>query len=271
MEDGSIHDSQITASSNFDNNHRDANGRLNFIPPYGISGAWCARSNDLNQWLQVNFQRLTLIAGISTQGRFDNYQFVKSYTVSFSKTGGYFMYYTQGEATKADSLEVCTLELLDSTLCYEFQGNSDQNTIVHRKVIPPISARLIRLHPTTWQNHISMRVEFYGYRAFALGMEDGSILDSQITASSNWNNNHRGANGRLNFTPHSGRTGAWSALSNDINQWLQVNFQRLTLIAGISTQGRSDYNQFVRSYTISFSKAGGYFTYYTQREATKVY
>ncbi|XP_028411992.1 lactadherin-like [Dendronephthya gigantea] len=144
MEDGGILDSQITASSNWNNNHRGANGRLNFTPHSGRTGAWSALSNDINQWLQVNFQRLALIAGISTQGRSDYNQFVRSYTISFSKTGGYFTYYTQREATK------------------EFQGNSDQNTIVHRKVIPPISARFVRLHPTTWQNHISMRVEFYG-------------------------------------------------------------------------------------------------------------
>ncbi|XP_028411974.1 EGF-like repeat and discoidin I-like domain-containing protein 3 [Dendronephthya gigantea] len=108
-------------------------------------------------------------------------------------------------------------------------------------------------------------------RTEALGMEDGSILDSQITASSNFDINHREANGRLNFIPHSGRTGAWSAWSNDLNQWLQVNFQRLTLIAGISTQGRVDHYQFVRSYTISFSKTGGYFMYYTEGKKPNVY
>ncbi|XP_028411991.1 lactadherin-like [Dendronephthya gigantea] len=107
-------------------------------------------------------------------------------------------------------------------------------------------------------------------RTEALGMENGSIHDNQITASSNWNGGHRGANGRLNFKSHSGRTGSWSALSNDINQWLEVNFQRLTLIAGISTQGRYNITQFVKSYTISFSREGKCFSNYTQGNAIKV-
>ena len=86
-----------------------------------------------------------------------------------------------------------------------------------------------------------------------LGMENGKISDEQITSSSDWRDNHGPANGRLNFVASNGRTGSWSSGTNDVNQWLQVDFQRSTIITGISTQGRQDHYQFVKSYTISFS------------------
>lgn len=94
-------------------------------------------------------------------------------------------------------------------------------------------------------------------------MENGVIRDEQITASSEYSANHRSPNGRLNFDANSG---AWSAKTRDLNQWLQVDFQRCTIITGISTQGRIQYTQFVTFYTVSFSddennfqnvKAGG--------------
>ena len=43
-----------------------------------------------------------------------------------------------------------------------FTGNSDQDTVVKHALIPPIEARYIRLIPTTWNHHISMRMELYG-------------------------------------------------------------------------------------------------------------
>ncbi|XP_028411993.1 coagulation factor VIII-like [Dendronephthya gigantea] len=149
MENGNILDEQITASSYWSITHRASNGRLNFTPRDERTGAWSSGNSSFPQWLQVDFKRSTVITGISTQGR--NYgnntvanQFVKRYTISASKDGKIFRSYKQEETVK------------------EFQGNSDRNTIVHNIFSPPISARFIRVHPTDWNAHISMRVEFYG-------------------------------------------------------------------------------------------------------------
>ena len=81
-------------------------------------------------------------------------------------------------------------------------------------------------------------------------MESGEIGDDQITASTEYDPNHRAPNARLNFNKN---RGAWSARTNDQNQWLQVDFQRSMIITGISTQGRVEFAQFVKSYTVSFS------------------
>ena len=90
----------------------------------------------------------------------------------------------------------------------------------------------------------------------ALGMESGIITDNQITASSEWNHNHRAQNGRLNFIAGSGRTGAWSAKKNDQHQWLQVDFGKVAKIDKCATQGRSDSNQWVTKYKLSYSRDG---------------
>ena len=54
------------------------------------------------------------------------------------------------------------------SLCFSvqyFRGNRDRNTVVMHLLRPKIEARVIRIHPVRWVNHISMRVEFYGRAA----------------------------------------------------------------------------------------------------------
>ena len=101
-------------------------------------------------------------------------------------------------------------------------------------------------------------------------MENGYILDSQITASSQYGFRYRPPNGRLNFRAGGGRTGAWSSRYSDRNQWLQVDFRRPTIITGIGTQGRQEYNQHVKTYTISFSDDGKTFNDYKPEGTLKV-
>lgn len=48
MDDRTISDAQIKASSRFSDQFRPEFGRLNNVP-----GTWCARTTDKNQWLQV--------------------------------------------------------------------------------------------------------------------------------------------------------------------------------------------------------------------------
>ena len=102
-----------------------------------------------------------------------------------------------------------------------------------------------------------------------LGMENDEISDDQITSSSDFDLHLRAANGRLNSVAGNDKT-AWSSQKDDLNPWLQVDFQRSTIITGISTQGRQGSNQFVKSYTISFSDNGKDFTGYKLGKILKV-
>ena len=63
-------------------------------------------------------------------------------------------------------IEVMTsLQFLCLMCCVQvFDANFDRNTIVYQQLNPLITARYLRIRPTQWINHISMRVELYTYR-----------------------------------------------------------------------------------------------------------
>ena len=117
-----------------------------------------------------------------------------------------------------------------------------------------------------------------------MGMESGKILDKQITASSEWNAHHAAHQGRLNFqevkeTGVARKSGSWSALRNDQNQWLQVDLLREeSVVTSVATQGRhkhprwGQHNQWVKSYKLQYSNNGDNFTYYKdeKQNSTKV-
>ena len=93
-------------------------------------------------------------------------------------------------------------------------------------------------------------------------MESRKITDGQITASTEYNAAYVATNGRLNFKAGGGKTGAWSALRNDLHQWLQVDLGAKTEVTGIQIQGRQDADQWVTSFTISYSNDGITYTFY---------
>ena len=98
--------------------------------------------------------------------------------------------------------------------------------------------------------------------ALRLGVENGKVSNSQLSASSEWDSNHGAINGRLNFKAQGHRQGAWSARYNNGDQWIQVNFGLQATVTEILTQGRSNANQWVKSYSVSYSKDGlNFFTY----------
>ena len=103
---------------------------------------------------------------------------------------------------------------------------------------------------------------------FPLGMQSGKIPDTAIKSSSDWDNAHRAANGRLNFTAGGGRTGGWSAKYNDIGQWFQIDTGAVSKIIEVATQGRHDADQWVLSYSLSYSQDGVYYYSYMKGKVT---
>ena len=95
-----------------------------------------------------------------------------------------------------------------------------------------------------------------------LGMESGAISDAQISASSQWDNNHGSHRARLNKRSFGNKRGAWSSLKNDIYQWLQVDLGTYTTVTRIATQGRSDMSQWVTKYRLQYSEDGVNFHFY---------
>ena len=99
----------------------------------------------------------------------------------------------------------------------------------------------------------------------ALGIENGAILDRQITASSQWGDDHASFQGRLHFQATANKVGSWSAASNDPSQWLQVDLgSQYTKVTRVATQGRDDAPQWVTKYKLQFSDDGVTFHFYTE-------
>ena len=92
----------------------------------------------------------------------------------------------------------------------------------------------------------------------ALGMENSQIPDPAITASSSASaNSFVPSIGRLHFlSAGSGKHGSWAAGANNLNQWFKVDMGGWTQISAVATQGRQDSNQWVESFSLSFSYDG---------------
>ncbi|KAG9486121.1 hypothetical protein GDO78_008936 [Eleutherodactylus coqui] len=96
----------------------------------------------------------------------------------------------------------------------------------------------------------------YGF----LGMVNEAIPDSQISASSVW---EEMVHGEINiWKPERARLKKpglpWAAFFNNEHQWLQIDLNKLTKVTGIITTGStmSAYNAYITSYKIEFSDDG---------------
>ncbi|XP_078368918.1 EGF-like repeat and discoidin I-like domain-containing protein 3 [Oculina patagonica] len=147
MESGAILDSWISASSEIKWQYLANQARLNFKAGGGKAGSWAAQNNDYNQWLQLDLQQTTRVTGIATQGRNGwPLQWVTEYKLQYGEDGHTFTFYRR-KGDQSDTL---------------FLGNSDTDTVVYHDLNPIIEARYIRVRPTHWYGHISMRMELYG-------------------------------------------------------------------------------------------------------------
>ena len=88
-------------------------------------------------------------------------------------------------------------------------------------------------------------------------MEDGRILDTGINASSS---STPAKNGRLNYASGS----SWCAGTSDTNPYLQIDLQTLHIICAVSTQGNSNADQWVKTYTLQLSLDGVTWTDYKE-------
>jgi len=138
LEDGSIANEQITASS-YASGAEPSKGRLSGDKawiPYGLL------SEEKHQFFEVNFTSKVKIRRLSMKGQGKN--FVRTFHLYYSNNGAIWTPYKEGSKLK------------------EFVGNknADYGTSV---ILPvPIEAVFVRINPTSWENNIALKVEFYG-------------------------------------------------------------------------------------------------------------
>ena len=95
-------------------------------------------------------------------------------------------------------------------------------------------------------------------------MEGRIIKDNQVIASSQADVNHAAHQGRLNFLAGGGKQGGWSAKTNDLSQWIQIDLLTYTKVTGVSTQGRNAEDQRVTKYNLLYSDDGLTFHFYKE-------
>uniref|UniRef100_A0A087XMS2 ferroxidase n=2 Tax=Poecilia formosa TaxID=48698 RepID=A0A087XMS2_POEFO len=257
LESGSVKNDQITASSSRGYWVPDL-ARLNNQGKYN---AWS--TDQKGDWIQVNFKRPVVISQVATQGAWQllQPQYATNFSISYSNDGRKWIFY------KGDSREFWKT----------FQGNEEASQTKRNTFFPPLIGQFIRLHPITWYNAATIRMEFYGCEldgcSVPLGMESGLIKDRCITASSQesrwYYGNWKASLGRLN---KQGAINAWRAKNNDMNQWLQVELPRIKKITGIITQGAKSMmkEMYVSKFALQYSDNGIHWTYYMDSDDVTV-
>ena len=96
----------------------------------------------------------------------------------------------------------------------------------------------------------------------AFGVETGRIADSQITSSSAYAG-LEAVQGRLNGAA------SWSAAVLNKDQWVQIDLGRDEVVTAIATQGRANADQWVKSYSVSYSLDGKVFVSYKTKDIVK--
>ncbi|KAK3590761.1 hypothetical protein CHS0354_017275 [Potamilus streckersoni] len=150
-----VADDQLSASSEWDPLHGPRWARLNtvFVSRSHIGG-WAAKVNDRYQYIQVKFNRVSIVHGIVTQGRSvvndTCKQYVKSFKVFHSMDGRSWT--PVKERNGEDKV---------------FRGNSDQETIETNYFPCPVLANFIRINPQTWNEHITLRFDVLGHHKYS--------------------------------------------------------------------------------------------------------
>ncbi|XP_015771411.1 PREDICTED: coadhesin-like isoform X2 [Acropora digitifera] len=103
------------------------------------SNGWCSSALDPNQYLVVELGKVATITGFDIQGRSSSNQYIKEFTLSY-KAAKYMLFQDYSEFTASPS---------SGDEIKHFQVNATDMQIVG-------------FYPSTFKDHICMRVELYG-------------------------------------------------------------------------------------------------------------
>ena len=99
LENGHVPDAAFSASSSHQAKYAPARARLNLQGNSKGYGAWCAKTNDGKQWLQIDFGELVRVTKVTTQGQQDGNHWVTKFTLSYSMDGIHWAEYKEKSVT----------------------------------------------------------------------------------------------------------------------------------------------------------------------------
>ena len=99
LENGHVPDAAFSASSSAHANYAPARARLNLQGNSKGHGAWCAKTNDGKQWLQIDFGELVRVTKVATQGQQNSNNWVTKFTLYYSVDGIHWAEYKENSVT----------------------------------------------------------------------------------------------------------------------------------------------------------------------------
>ena len=104
----------------------------------------------------------------------------------------------------------------------------------------------------------------------SLGVEDGRIPNTSISALTIHDEEHAAKFARLNMLPGFSNIGVWCPLHSNSNEWLKIDLGTLTTVTKVATQGGQRSHHWVKRYSISYSINDEHWTYYSEGGEKKV-
>lgn len=90
-------------------------------------------------------------------------------------------------------------------------------------------------------------------------MQNRKITAAQLSASSKYSGYHSPDRARLYNQKSGSYQEAWSAATNDLNQWIQIDLRIKTRVTYVATQGRVEFSQWITKYKLQFGDDGSSF------------
>ncbi|XP_055959260.1 hemocytin [Patella vulgata] len=140
-------DNQFLSSSSLSSYSGPERSRIGTNPTSVYTGAWVAKVNDKDQWIEVRFNEPHVVTNIRTQGREGFNQWIKAYKIEYSTDGTQFKYYEEQPGVQKI-----------------FSANFDDKSLVTQQLIPT-TAKYIRLRPVSWNGAIALRFGVIGCEA----------------------------------------------------------------------------------------------------------
>eukprot|EP00794_Sanderia_malayensis_P007942 gene7942-8797_t len=228
-------------------------------------GGWCAYDCQPGQvqYLQVDLGKAKTVTEIETQAVFNQNMWVTSYSLSYSYDG--LKWFDRKVSGKGEV----------------FPGNTDRYSNKKNKVDPPVTARFLRILPSTFVGSCPcMRVELYGCQpendcstGVGINANIRKIPNNAMTASSEYRR-HFAYEGRLHNTFRVSSDvrswGAWCSKTTDKSPYLQIDLGRVRVVSGVSTQGYG-YRLWTTQYKLNYSVDGVVWKQYMEQGAVKLF
>ncbi|XP_028519145.1 uncharacterized protein LOC110252934 [Exaiptasia diaphana] len=249
MATGFIKDSQLNASSYYNTSYMPQNARPQ------QPGSWCASTDDISPFLQIDLGVLYVICAVALQGNNLDDQWTKTFRIQGSTDGKQFTSYQENGKTKI------------------FAGNTDRNSITKHFIRDSFVVRYLRLLPKEYRGIACMRAEIYGTKQTAcedssIGVRAlGGVPDHRFGGSTVYPHEHLAFSFARLYNQY-----AWAPqTATDPNDYLQVDLGDVYVLCAIATQGATALDVWCKSYKLSLSMDGSSWDMYKENNKVKIF